>query len=250
MSMQDALQDAAGEGESEDSSQQSDNQSGQTAGEEQSDLPPKYQGKSAEELAEMHKNLESKLGEQSQQIAELRGRVEERASGRSEDGQQEEEFPSTDEVIDEVVESLPEDTLDMETGDLVNLVANTVDRLTDVKMEKMKKQDIEPIQNQAVQQESVQAVQQAAQRHDDFDQYVEDIQEVISQPVYKKAVADASMEDKMQILEDAYHMVKGKSSGNQSGSNAGRATGGASTRPDSQSRKEQLGERVRESLLG
>ncbi|MCF8012428.1 MAG: hypothetical protein K9L56_14240 [Clostridiales bacterium] len=249
MGMQDALQQAAEEEGMTDSGNQTDNQSGQSESTEESDLPPKYQGKSAEEIAEMHNNLENKLGEQSQQIAELRGRVEAQ-SGRSEDEQQEEQVPSKDKLIDDVVENLPEDALDMETEDLVNLVANTVDTLTDAKVDKLREESIEPIQNQAMEQESLQAVQHAAQKHSDFDQYVDDIQEVISKPVYRKAVANASLDDKVAILEDAYHMVKGQKSNGQSGSNAGKSTGGASTRPSLDSQKEKLGERVKDSLVG
>lgn len=38
----------------------------------ESDLPDKYQGKSASELAEMHSNLEKLMGKQSQEVGELR----------------------------------------------------------------------------------------------------------------------------------------------------------------------------------
>ena len=38
----------------------------------ESDLPEKYQGKSASELAEMHSNLEKLMGKQSQEVGELR----------------------------------------------------------------------------------------------------------------------------------------------------------------------------------
>tara|TARA_R110000868_G_scaffold410873_1_gene700668 strand:- start:1964 stop:2791 length:828 start_codon:yes stop_codon:yes gene_type:complete len=37
-----------------------------------SDLPAKYQGKSATEIAQMHRELESRLGQQSQEVGELR----------------------------------------------------------------------------------------------------------------------------------------------------------------------------------
>ena len=37
-----------------------------------SDLPEKYQGKSATEIAQMHRELESRLGQQSQEVGELR----------------------------------------------------------------------------------------------------------------------------------------------------------------------------------
>ena len=43
-----------------------------SADEEPSDLPDKYQGKSAKELAEMHSNLEKLMGKQSQEVGELR----------------------------------------------------------------------------------------------------------------------------------------------------------------------------------
>ncbi len=39
---------------------------------EETDLPDKYQGKSASELAEMHSNLEKLMGKQSQEVGELR----------------------------------------------------------------------------------------------------------------------------------------------------------------------------------
>ena len=39
---------------------------------EATDLPDKYQGKSASELAEMHSNLEKLMGKQSQEVGELR----------------------------------------------------------------------------------------------------------------------------------------------------------------------------------
>lgn len=42
------------------------------AEEAESDLPDKYQGKSAKELAEMHSNLEKLMGKQSQEVGELR----------------------------------------------------------------------------------------------------------------------------------------------------------------------------------
>ena len=44
----------------------------EAADEEASDLPDKYQGKSAKELAEMHSNLEKLMGKQSQEVGELR----------------------------------------------------------------------------------------------------------------------------------------------------------------------------------
>ena len=44
----------------------------EAADEESSDLPDKYQGKSAKELAEMHSNLEKLMGKQSQEVGELR----------------------------------------------------------------------------------------------------------------------------------------------------------------------------------
>jgi len=40
--------------------------------EEEDDLPEKYKGKSAAEIARMHKELESRLGQQSQEVGELR----------------------------------------------------------------------------------------------------------------------------------------------------------------------------------
>lgn len=39
---------------------------------EDSDLPEKYRGKSATEIAQMHRELESRLGQQSQEVGELR----------------------------------------------------------------------------------------------------------------------------------------------------------------------------------
>jgi len=40
--------------------------------EEEDDLPDKYKGKSASEIAKMHRELESRLGQQSQEVGELR----------------------------------------------------------------------------------------------------------------------------------------------------------------------------------
>lgn len=40
--------------------------------EEEDDLPEKYRGKSASEIAKMHRELESRLGQQSQEVGELR----------------------------------------------------------------------------------------------------------------------------------------------------------------------------------
>jgi len=64
----------------EDKSKETPKQEAQTGTEGETKDPfvgTKYEGKSAEEIAQMHSELESKLGTQSKELGELRGKIEE-----------------------------------------------------------------------------------------------------------------------------------------------------------------------------
>lgn len=62
------------------------------------DLPDKYQGKSAAEVARMHQELEKRLGQQSQEVGELRRAFDEMVKGSIQQQNSAPEQPEVDEI--------------------------------------------------------------------------------------------------------------------------------------------------------
>lgn len=211
---------------------------GQEPGAEQPEnLPEKLQGKSKEEIADMYSNLESKLGEQGNTLQQLRGRIDE-LSGQvgSDQEQQQEQAPSQDEILNQVADELPDDVYDMEKEELVSTIAKVSSELTKKQVKQLKEEAIDPIRDQTLQQQANSVIQSVAQQHDDFDQHVDEIREVINSNAMATAVEAATPQEQAELLENVYQMVTAQKqpSGNQQGSqsNKGTATGGTSSRQD------------------
>lgn len=254
MALQEGL-DAYGNDNS-DSGSGSATGNGQNQDAEQSELPDKYQGKSAEEIAEMHQNAQKKIHQQSNEISELRGQVNE-ISRRldSEAEEQGRQAPTREELIQEVTEELPDDSYDMEPEQLVSSITKVVDEMQKQRLEQFEKERVRPIQDQAVREQANSIIDRVASRHDDFDQYTDDIREIVGMPAMATAIEQASPQEKEQLLENAYKMARADnlpSNGQSADSSKGSVTNGSSSRrvpsANDEQVKEKIVERVTESM--
>ena len=249
MSVQDALKNAF-DVKKEEAQNDNQSESGRDDG-----LPEKYQGKSKEEVVEMHRNVEKRLAQQGQEVGELRGRIDELSRQSAEKyGVEEAQVPDKNQIIDEVIESLPEDSLEMEPGQLVRTITDAVDQITELRLKDFEETRVRPLQEQSISNEATNVVRQVASQYSDFDDFVEDIREVIQKPVYQDVLLNAKMDEKVAMLDDIYHMVKGRSNGqsNRSANNSTRLTKGSQQSPGNsvQAEKEKLGNAVRKSIVG
>lgn len=243
-------------------------------GDKGSNLPPKLEGKSEEELAEMYLNLEDKLGEQGQQIAELRGRLEGQAdaNGDGDDVDAEPDSPtdkSAEEVAEQLAEKydLPDDVLDMEPKKLIGIVTKASAEVSQQQANQVVEEEVNPVKEEQARNQADKLVQTVQQQHEDFAQHKGEVLEKVQQPQYQAALENAeTFDQQVSVLEDIYKIVSsGAQSDNtqngdtpdQNGRNTpdssnARQTGGRGASngggSNNSQEEEQIEQRVRESM--
>lgn len=220
----------------------------QAEGDKGSNLPPKLEGKSEEELAEMYLNLEDKLGEQGQEIAELRGRLEER--GEPEEGEEAEPEPESpaDKSAEEVAEQLadkydlPDDVLDMDPKQLIGIVTKASAEVSEQQASKVVEDEVEPVKEEQARDQANKVVQSVQEKHDDFAQHKDEVLQKVQEPQYQAALQSAeSMDQQVSVLEDIYKIVSsGEQSQNTQGDASGEKQNGRQT-PDSSNARQTTG---------
>lgn len=184
---------------------------------QESDLPDKYQGKSKKEVADMHNNLESKLHEQGEEIAELRGELKHVETGDGSE-QQNDDKSSVDEAIEEVADnddmpdpfSEPEKFQEAVIRRTQQVVQETVGDAVDERLE--------PVEREVSQKKSEELLDKYEAENPEFGDLEDEMMDIVSNttvsgdPIFSEALQNASSEEEtFEILDTVMAKAKQRS---------------------------------------
>lgn len=176
------------------------------------DLPEKFRGKSKEDIVQQYQELESKLGEQGNEMQELREEIAEFRGMMSSQSSESEEQSTQEDVVEQVIEENAEnlpDPLEDPEGYQRQVMKLTRQALKE-DLQAMMNEELQPVREQVQSQQSQELMSRYASDRDEFDQYKDTMGDLVEEhEFFKVGLQQASTyEEASQVLDQILAAAK------------------------------------------